>query len=156
MSAKEWRKVVFSDEKTFNLDGLDGFQKYSHAKTFPRRITQQGIVEEGHLWSGVGTFLSPGKLKLQFVSGRQKAADYVKMLNELSFAQEGRRLCGEEWIFQQDNAAKHNASITKKYLLEQKIRLRDHPACSPDLIENLWGLIVAKVYEEGRQYSAIY
>ena len=45
------------------------------------------------------------------------------MLNDLSRAQEGRRLCGEEWIFQQDNAAIHNASITKKYLLEQKIRL---------------------------------
>ena len=40
--------------------------------------------------------------KLQFVSGQQKAADYVKMLNDLSFAQEGPRLCGEESIFQQD------------------------------------------------------
>ena len=42
-------------------------------------------------------------------------------------------------------------------MLEQKLRLLDHPACSPDfnLIENLWGLIVAKVYEGGQQYSAI-
>ena len=73
------------------------------------------------------------------------------MQNDLSPAQEGCRLCGEGWIFQQDNIAIHNASITKKYLLEQKIRLFDHPACSPDLnpIENLWGLIVAKVYEGG-------
>ena len=48
-------------------------------------------------------------------------------------------------------------TITKKYLLEQKIRFFDYPACSPDLdpIENLWGLIVEKVYEGGRQYSAI-
>ena len=69
-----------------------------------------------------------------------------------------RRLCGEEWIFQQDNAAIHNASITKKYLLEQKIKLLDHSACSPDLspIENLWVLIVVKVYEGDRQYSAIF
>ena len=80
------------------------------------------------------------------------------MLNDLSLAQEGCCLCGEEWIFQHDNAAIHNASITKKYLLEQKIRLLDHPACSPDLnpIENLWGLIVTKFYEGGWQYSAIF
>ena len=98
-----------------------------------------------------------GKLKLQFVYGWQKAVDYVKMPNELSLAQEGCRLYEEKSIFQQDNAAIHNASVTKKYLLEQKIRLLDHPACSPDLspIENLRGLIVAKVYEGGRQYSAI-
>ena len=55
------------------------------------------------------------------------------MLNDLSLGQERRRLCGEEWIFQQDNAATHNASITKKSLFEQKIRFLDHPACSPDL-----------------------
>ena len=70
------------------------------------------------------------------------------MLNDLFLAQEGH-LCGEECIFQQDNAAIHNVSITKKYLLEQKIRLLDHSACSIDHnpIENLWGLIVAKVCE---------
>ena len=57
------------------------------------------------------------------------------MLNDLSLTQEGRHLCGEEWIFRQDNAAIHKASITKKYLLEQtkKKRLLDHPVCSPAL-----------------------
>ena len=61
-----------------------------------------------------GGFSSSGKLKIQFVSGRQKAADYMKMLNDLSLAQEGRRLCGEGWIFQQASAAIHKASVTKK------------------------------------------
>ena len=79
------------------------------------------------------------------------------MLNGLSLAQEGHCLCGKEWIFQQDNATIHNASITRKYLLEQRIRLLDHPACPPDLnhMENLWGLMVAKVHVGGWQYSAI-
>ena len=103
-----------------------------------------------------GAYSSSGKLKLQFDSAWQKAADYVKMLNDLSQVQEGHRLCGEEWIFQQDNAVIHDASITKKYLLEQKIRLLDYPACTPDPnpIENLRGLIVAKVYDRSWQYSA--
>ena len=158
MSAKEWRKVVFSDKKKFNWDSPDGFQKYWHVKTFPEEDYSASHSRGGSLMIvGVGDFSSSGKLELQFVSGRQKATDYVKMLNDSSLTQEGRRLCGEEWIFQQDNAAIHNASITKKYLLEQKIRLLDHSACSPDLypIEDLWGLIIAKVYERGRQYSAI-
>ena len=54
-------------------------------------------------------FSSSGKLKLQFVSGPQKAIDYMKMLNDLSLAQEKRRLCGEELIFQNDNVAISNA-----------------------------------------------
>ena len=79
------------------------------------------------------------------------------MLNALSFTQEVHCLCGEEWIFQQENAAIHNATITKNYSLEQRIRLFDHPVCSPDLNpkENFKGLIVAKVYEGGRQHLAI-
>ena len=89
-------------------------------------------MEEDFSWSEWGAFSSSGKLKLQFLSGRQKVADYVKMLNDLSLVQEGHHLCGEEWIFQQDYAAIHNASVTKKYLLEQRIRLLDHPARSPD------------------------
>ena len=47
-----------------------------------------------------GGVLISGKLKLQFACGRQKEADYLKMLNDLSLTQEGRRQCGEEWIFQ--------------------------------------------------------
>ena len=38
----------------------------------------------------------------------------MKIRNDLSFAQEEHRLSGEECIFQQDAAAIHDASITKK------------------------------------------
>ena len=127
---------------------------YRYAKNFPRKNYSTRHSGGGSLMIEEA-FSSPEKLK--YVSSRPKTADYVKLLNDLSLAQEGHRLCGEEWIFRQDNAAIHNASITKKYLLQQKIRLLDHPVCSPDVnhLENLWGLIVAIVYEGGQQYSAI-
>ena len=125
--------------------------------TFPEENYSTRHSGGGYLMTWVGGFSSSGKFKLQFVSGRIKAADYVKMLKDLSLAQKGSRLFGEEWIFQKDNAAIHDASKRNKYLLEQKIRLLDHPACFSDLnpIDNLWGLIIANVYEGGRQYSAI-
>ena len=88
-------EIDFFDEKKFYLDGLDGFQKYWQAKhsqeeNYQRRHSGGGSLK---IW---GTFSSSGKLQLKFVSGRQKAGDYVKMLNGLSLAQEERRLCGEE------------------------------------------------------------
>ena len=126
-------KSCLLGRKEIQFDGPDSFQKYWHSKNFPKEyyLTR-------HRGGGSLIFPSSGKFKLQFVSGRQKAADYVKILNDLSLAQ-GCHLCGKEWIFQQDNATIHNASITKKYLLKQKIRLLDYPACSPDinLKENL-------------------
>ena len=115
-----------------------------------RRSGTQNLPEENYSTrhSGKGSFTisgvfrSPGKLKISILCEDAKERD---------------RLCREEWIFQQDYVAIHNPSITNKYLLEQKVRLLDHTACSPDLnpIENLWGLIIAKVYEVGRQYLAI-
>ena len=104
MSAKEWKKVVFLDENKFNLDGPEGFQKYWYVKNFPDENYSTRHSGEGSLMIWWGTFSSSGKLKLQFVNGQQKAADYVKMLNDLSLAHNGRCLCREELIFQQDNA----------------------------------------------------
>ena len=72
MRAKEWRKVVFSDEKKFNLDGPDGFQKYWHAKIFLEENYSTRHSRGGYLMVGGGIFSYSGKLKLQFVSGRQK------------------------------------------------------------------------------------
>ena len=43
MSAKEWRKVVFPDEKKFNFDGPDGFQKYWYQKNSRRELLNKTL-----------------------------------------------------------------------------------------------------------------
>ena len=77
MSAKEWRKVVFSDEKEFNLNGPDDFQKYCYAKKFPeenystrhteRRISYDLSGRPSHLQENLDYNLSVAVKKLQIM-----------------------------------------------------------------------------------------
>ncbi|KAL0148725.1 hypothetical protein M9458_055903, partial [Cirrhinus mrigala] len=64
-----------------------------------------------------------GKMELQVVQGRQTAIAYVDMLQWASLLTGGPRLCGNDWVFQQDNAAVHNAYLTK----ENDVALLDLP-----------------------------
>ena len=101
MSAKEWWKVVFSDKKKFNLDSPGSFQEFWLIKKFPEENYSTGIGGGRSLmiW-GWGDSHLQENLDYNLSGVDKKAADYVKMLNGLSLAQEGCHLCGEGWIFQ--------------------------------------------------------
>lgn len=102
-----------------------------------------------------GAFSFNGKMELQVVQGRQTATGYVDMLQRASLLTEG--LCGNDWVFQQDNATIHNARLTKDFFQENNVALLDQPVCSPDLdpIENIWGWVAREVYKNGRQFQTV-
>lgn len=60
-----------------------------------------------------------------------------------------------EWIFQHDNAPIHTAGVVKSWIRSQNVKLLNWPPYSPDLnvIENVWGWLVRKVYASGKQYN---
>ena len=78
-----WSQTVFSDEKKFNLDGLDGFQYYwsdlrKDEQIFSRRQNGGGSVM---VWSA---FCERGKSDLALLNGRQTAQNLIQTLeNEL-------------------------------------------------------------------------
>ena len=79
-----------------------------------------------------GSFLYNKILELPEVKSHQTTASYIDMLRKASLISESPYLCGENWIFQQENAATHNAHRSEEFFMENNIQFSGHPPCSLD------------------------
>lgn len=150
----EWRKIIFSDEKKFNLDGPDGFSCYWHdlrteEKIFSKRQSGGGSVM---VWGAIG-YLK--KMPLSFISTRMNAIQYQEMVSP-HFPAYGYECAGLDWQFQQDNAPIHVARSTLTDFGQRGMNVfGGWPAKSPDMniIENVWSILAREVYKNARQYN---
>lgn len=149
----QWKKVIWSDEKKFNSDGPDGYEYYWHdlrkEEQFLSRRQQGG--PSVMVWTGFGAH---GKCNVAILTGKVNALKYQNAL-EHHFLPFKNNLNGKEVVFQQDNASVHTAKTTKQWLTDHHIAQLPWPSKSPDLnpMENVWGIIVRRVYADGKQYG---
>ncbi|GBM00398.1 Transposable element Tc3 transposase [Araneus ventricosus] len=150
-----WMAVLFSDEKIWNLDGPDGNRKYwhdlrkEHRSCFSRQSGGGSVM----VWAAFGFNCQEG---LAFLDGRQTSPKYIETLENhlMPFAENIR---GRNWEYQHNNAPIHTSNATKNYLNSKNVTVLEWPPMIPDLkpIENVWGIMSRKVYENGGQFYSV-
>ena len=97
-NATKWRRVVFRDEKKFNLDVLDGLACYWHEMWKEKKYfsTRRQGGDSPMVWGAISYY---GAADLVRVKGNQDSVKYCQTLEYglLSFAAD---MLGELWTFQ--------------------------------------------------------
>ena len=137
------------------MDGPDGFSCYWHDLRKEPLYNSKRRAGGGSvmIWACFGWNF---KSNISFIDGRMNSQDYCLMLSN-QVDNISNSFGGDRWIFQQDNAPCHAAAFTKKWFRDHNVDVMDWPAVSPDLnpIENLWGILVRKVYADGKQFKSV-
>lgn len=117
--SNEWYRVVFSDEKKFNLEGPDGFNYYFHDLRKEEHNLNRLYSREGGVmvWGSISYY---GTCELQFMTTKMNANCYKGVLQR-AFPFFSVLFGNLQWTFQHDNAPIHTARAVKSWICDQNV-----------------------------------
>lgn len=152
----DFKKVIFSDEKVFRLDGCDNFMTY-----VPQQSRLGEMIQRKKRVCGGGSVmiwmmvLPNGLISYKIINGKFNSTKYKTIISE-TIIPIARLNFGNGFLFQQDNAKVHTAKIIKQQFQDASFSLLKWPAFSPDLniCEDVWKMLSNQIYD-GPQFENV-
>lgn len=152
-SEEHWRRVIFHDERRFNLDGPDGFSYYFHdLRNYERTLSQRprGNSVYIYLMICVG-----GAIHLEVSSAKQRPESCIEAIMRERPNIVSKLGGNTDFVLQDHNWMSHALPTAQELLNAEGLKTQKWPTIAHDLniMENIWGWLIREVFDGGRKFS---